>query len=247
MLTSHKQKIQTLVLRKGRKGWVLMLNTIKAFGKYFYRRKISNRKTLSQEDYQRKFITDRNECEIRATYEKAWSAKNFEIDNYWKRATYFWAFQVASFAGYFAVLGSDFYENNTEILYCVACIGFITALAWSLINKGSKSWQRNWENHVDMLEDKVTGPLYKITSVDRTYSVSKINEIVSHFITTVWVLLSSKYLIENISISPNTPTTINWIVLITTILVIYFAGAMFFGHGRGRFGKREVIFREQLD
>ena len=128
----------------------------------------------------------------------AWSAKNFEIDNYWRRATYFWAFQVASFAGYFAVFSSSFYEENTEVLYCVVCIGFVTAFAGALSNNGSKSWQRNWENHVDMLEDKVTGPLYKTVSVQDTYSVSKINEIVSRFITTIWFILAIKYFSESV-------------------------------------------------
>ncbi|WP_442906362.1 RipA family octameric membrane protein [Halomonas sp. MES3-P3E] len=33
---------------------------------------------------------------------------------------------------------------------------------WFCANRGSKFWQKNWEKHVGQLEDKVTGPLYKI-------------------------------------------------------------------------------------
>ena len=33
--------------------------------------------------------------------------RKFEIDLYWKRAAYFWAFIAATFAGYFALLGSN--------------------------------------------------------------------------------------------------------------------------------------------
>ncbi|MGH8568044.1 MAG: hypothetical protein ACREXU_08475, partial [Gammaproteobacteria bacterium] len=29
------------------------------------------------------------------------------------------------------------------------------------VNRGSKFWQENWENHVDLLEDQIMGPLYK--------------------------------------------------------------------------------------
>lgn len=215
-----------------------MIKTFKKIIRYFYKNEVPDLKPLTEKEYRQKF----DKSMTKEAYEKAWSAKNFEIENYWKRANYFWAFQVASFAGYFAVFNSGFYSKNTEVLYCVVCIGFITSVAWNLINKGSKSWQRNWENHVDMLEDDVTGPLYKIVSVKDTYSVSKINEIVSRFISITWLILAIKYFADNISFNPKQLHAVNWTVLLSTLAVIYFAGAMFFGHGRGRFGKREVIF-----
>ena len=219
-----------------------MTKIIEKVIEYFYSAKDSKLREITLDEYREHFISNRSSDEIKATYEKAWAAKNFEIDNYWKRTTYFWAFQVASFAGYFTVFNSDFYKKNTEVLYCVICVGFITALAWSLINRGSKSWQRNWENHVDMLEDCVTGPLYKTVSVSNTFSVSKINEIVSNCITTIWILLGFKFLIENITLDPINNSGIKWIVLFSSIAVIYFSGAMIVGHGRGRFGKRDVVF-----
>lgn len=206
--------------------------------RYFFATEEPDLKELTEVQYREKF----DKSKIKDAYEKAWSSKNFEIENYWKRANYFWAFQVASFAGYFAVFNSGFYLKNTEVLYCVVCIGFITAVAWSLINKGSKAWQRNWENHVDMLEDEVTGPLYKIVSVKNTFSVSKINEIVSRFISAIWLILGIKYFADNISFSRYPNSSINWTVLLSSLAVIYFIGAMFFGHGRGRFGKRKVKF-----
>ena len=215
------------------------------FWNFFYKKKDPELRKISEKEYIETFISNIHEDKISKAYNVAWSAKNFEIENYWKRATYFWAFQVASFAAYFGVFNSNFYKDNSEVLYCVICIGFITSLAWSLINKGSKSWQRNWENHVDMLEDQVTGPLYKTVSVKNTYSVSKINEIVSSFITSIWVLLAIKYFSDNITLSWNNSGNINWIVIGSTFSVIYFSGAMFFGHGRGRFGKRDVEFNRR--
>ena len=36
--------------------------------------------------------------------ERAWKNRDFEIEHYWKRATYFWTFTAATFLGYFTVL-----------------------------------------------------------------------------------------------------------------------------------------------
>lgn len=213
----------------------------KNFLEYLFSTKKSALDPMTPEEYRKAFL-EKDQTLVKAAYEKAWAAKNLEIENYWKRATYSWAFQVASFAGYFAVFNSSFYPKNTEILYCVICIGFITALAWSLINKGSKTWQRNWENHVDMLEDSVTGPLYKTVTTEKTYSVSKINEIVSNFITAIWFVLGIKYYQDNITFDMSATSSINWTVVFSSAVVLYFFLAMIFGHGRGRFGEREFKF-----
>ena len=34
-------------------------------------------------------------------------------------------------------------------------------MSWVLVNKGSKFWQKNWEAHIDILEDAFSGKLYK--------------------------------------------------------------------------------------
>ena len=77
------------------------------------------------------------------------------------------------------------------------------------MNRGSKHWQENWENHVDMLEDEMVGPLYKtvLTRPDAAsvgeyvtgvitgpspLSVSKINQIISLYVTALWVFLLYK-------------------------------------------------------
>lgn len=215
---------------------------IKSLWTFFYSNKKSDLDDFSETEYENKFINGRTPEEIETTYKKAWEAKNFEIENYWKRANYFWAFQVASFAGYFAVFGSNAYLKNPQILYFVICIGFISSLAWVFINIGSKTWQRHWENHVDMLEDTVTGPLYKIISKKKTYSVSKINEIISRFFTTIWIIIGIKYFIDHLTLKWTNFSDIDFLVLLSTIATFYFAGAMIWGHGRGRFGKRDIKF-----
>lgn len=181
-------------------------------------------------------------------YEKAWDARKFEIDNYWKRTTYFWAFQITSFTAYLAILNSNFYNSspskNPEILFCIICIGFITALSWALINKGSKFWQRHWEKYIDILEDNVTGPLYKTIyahKTTKTFSVSKLNEMISFFFTVIWVILTIKYFQNHLSIigSWRDIALIEIILIIVTILFTY---AMFNGYGRGNFGSSEFDY-----
>lgn len=129
--------------------------------------------------------------------------RKFEIGLYWQRATYFWTLIAATFAGYFAVLAAEHMKDKEFNAYVLACIGLIFSLAWFLTNRGSKYWQENWENHVDMLEDGITGPLYK-TILHRPkeknilkrsiegpapFSVSQINQWVSLFTVVVWLPL----------------------------------------------------------
>jgi hypothetical protein len=140
-----------------------------------------------------------------AALQHALDIRKFEIGLYWQRATYFWALIAAAFAGYFAILAA---EHMTEAdksfnAFVIACLGLIFSLSWFLVNRGSKFWQENWENHVDMLEDGITGPLYK-TILHRpkntnplsraiegpaAFSVSQINQWVSLFTLVIWLCL----------------------------------------------------------
>ena len=119
------------------------------------------------------------------------------------------------------------------------CIGLVLATAWLLINIGSKAWQRHWEVHVDLLEDKVIGPLYKTVHPERTFSVSKINEIVSFSFVVVWCLLGAKYFIDN-NLVNFTSYRVNWLVVLASIGAALAIISMLFGHGRGRFSQRAV-------
>lgn len=111
-----------------------------------------------------------------------------------------------------------------------------------ITNKGSKTWQRHWEIHVDMLENEITGPLYKVITSPKTFSVSKINEIVSQFIIMIWIILAIKYFGDHISFRFSQNCKIDYQVWLSSVAVLYFAGAMTFGYGRGRFGNRKVKF-----
>ncbi|MCL2793629.1 MAG: hypothetical protein FWD87_11145 [Spirochaetaceae bacterium] len=84
-------------------------------------------------------------------------------------------------------------QNNQALLdmnfdIYLILLGFIFSVAWLLVVLGGKSWQENWKAHIDMLEDEVTGPLYKVIHCGkyRSYSVSRINIVLSAVVTFVW-------------------------------------------------------------
>ena len=138
--------------------------------------------------------------------------RKFEIGLYWQRAAYFWALIAAAFAGYIGVLSAEptHLHDKEYLAYILSCIGLIFTWAWFLVNRGSKFWQENWENHVDMLEDQIAGPLYKtvmhksdkeplierLIVGPRAVSVSRINQWVSLFTICIWIALLSHSLEE---------------------------------------------------
>lgn len=171
-----------------------------------------DQKIMKPSEYEAAFDLNKAEVtdKLKAALEHAKDNRKFEIDLYWKRATYFWTLIAAAFAGYFVLLGSDKGVSNPDekplLAFAISCIGFVFTYAWFLVNRGSKQWQENWENHVDMLEDKITGPLYKTVMRRPTdsddasfvakhitgpaeFSVSKINQLINVFTMLIWVLL----------------------------------------------------------
>ena len=169
---------------------------------------------ITQEKYDELFKND--EKILEKALEQAYEIRKFEIELYWKRATYFWTFIGAAFVGYAAFFNanSNVMPPNPKrefILVLIACIGFVFSVAWHCVNKGSKFWQENWENHVELLEDKVFGPLYKTLTrrpnhstscrdsiidffvAPKPFSVSKVNQLVSTFMALIWgfILFSS--------------------------------------------------------
>ncbi len=174
---------------------------------------------ISQAQYLKDF---EGETKRKEALEHALDIRKFEIELYWKRATYFWTFIAATLAGYAAVHASASLNPKTDLLVVLSCFGIVFSFGWFCVNRGSKQWQENWENHVDMLEDQVIGPLYK-TILQRPpsegisqhigdfitgpspFSVSKINQIISLYVTALWLFLLIK------ALPPFSPTaSVNW-------------------------------------
>lgn len=157
---------------------------------------------ISESSYLQSFPTDVREEALK----HAMDIRKFEIDLYWKRAAYFWAFIGASLAGYGAVRASATVatSDKRDLSVLLSCLGAIFSFGWYCVNRGSKQWQENWENHVDMLEDGVIGPLYKtvlrrpkpVTAKEKIdnvltgparFSVSRINQIISLYVVALWL------------------------------------------------------------
>ena len=141
----------------------------------------------------------------------ALDTRKFEIELYWKRATYFWTFIAATLAGYSAIQASAAIQDKADLSVMLSCLGVLFSFGWHCVNRGSKQWQENWENHVDMLESDVVGPLFKTVLRRRkprdkrefllnaitgpwSVSVSGINQIISLFVVLMWLLLLNKSL-----------------------------------------------------
>lgn len=97
---------------------------------------------------------------------EAHEIRRFEIELFWKRAAFFWAFILASYTAYFFILyNEDKSQVSCKIKDCLLCatsfIGFFFSYAMLLANKGSKFWQKNWENHIYCLEHEISGDLLK--------------------------------------------------------------------------------------
>lgn len=146
---------------------------------------------------------------IENAYRAALDTRKFEIDLYWKRATYFWAFIAAIFIAVCSILKADYFKPEIEnsganiILKCLivllSFLGYLFSLGWLFVNRGSKVWQKNWEKHIDFLENEINGPLFKTVIKPNLqfwhlnsyfpYSVSKVNLSLSLFVTFFWIIL----------------------------------------------------------
>lgn len=131
------------------------------------------------------------EQQAKAALARAHQLRSFEIEHYWKRATYFWAFQVAIFAAFGLLWRQPSANDWSPVTVALAGLGILTAVANTLSARGSRFWQENWENHIDMLEDTIEGRLYKTIWLNNgkvSFSVSRVNIVLSCCFTAFWVL-----------------------------------------------------------
>lgn len=124
----------------------------------------------------------RRRKQLRAALARAHHLRHFEIENYWRRATYAWAFQAAALVALGFAL-----DKNADLTGAATALGALAALAATLTARGSRFWQRNWEAHVDLLETAFEGRLMQ-TVIDRqnSWSVSRVNERFLGLLTIGW-------------------------------------------------------------
>jgi len=127
-----------------------------------------------------------------AALNRSHEIRQFEIELYWKRATYFWLLQAAVFTA-LGLIWKDGGKGIPHIIpVALASLGLLTSAAGWLSAQGSKFWQENWERHIDMLEDEFEGKLHKTAWVGRMgvrWSVSNINDRLILFFVAFWLLV----------------------------------------------------------
>lgn len=161
-------------------------------------------KIINKSDYYSLFPDDNKDKNNNTRYlalKEALDIRKFEIELYWKRTAFFWAFITVTYVALFNVL-CKFLEQPYKyyifrpIIIILSGLGVFFSVAWYLVNKGSKFWQKNWEKHVSLLEKDTIGPLYDIFSNPKTtgsiiknpieeydFSVSKVNMCASILVT----------------------------------------------------------------
>lgn len=146
-------------------------------------------------EYLKLFPNDKESKSEKMRYlalKEAQEIRKFEIDLYWKRTGFFWAFITVIYTALFAVLCKYVdcpvkYSFFVPVISALSGMGFFFSVAWHIVNKGSKFWQKNWETHVSLLERNEIGPLYDVFLNPKTtgnrwnpteefdFSVTKVN------------------------------------------------------------------------
>ena len=175
---------------------------------------------MNQKAYFKKmFGTEYPERErIEAALDRAHEIRQFEIRLYWHRSFFFWGFLIILFTGLFFLIGTkqefsilakteqefsildkteqkSFIRENellfSVFLFVLCCLGLLVSFAWLYIHKGSRTWQKNWEYHIDFLEDTITGKLHKSAIGERSefFSPSQIHKTIIQAFIIVWLSL----------------------------------------------------------
>jgi hypothetical protein len=66
--------------------------------------------------------------------------RKFEIGLFWTRSIFFWGFSTLIITAY----GAAHYATE-DVQFAIACVGIICSVVWTLVNRSSKYWQREWE------------------------------------------------------------------------------------------------------
>lgn len=190
---------------------------------------------------------DNDREKIETAFNLAHETRKFEIELFWKRGTYYWAFILGAFTAYLFCFVSFIDNLNSTDKFCnlsflknmflliLVMMCFIFCLAWVLINKGSKFWQENWEQHINVLENDFTGKLYKtiLNTNDKSsfsknpfcekpfdFSVTKITTITS----IILMIVSFGFTIFHfclLILSLLNISTIKWQIILNWVILIF--------------------------
>jgi hypothetical protein len=152
---------------------------------------------LGEEVYKQSAPTEKQLTILSEAYKQTLDTRKFEIELYWKRATFMWPVNGALLVliGIFAKLFYDApLEKRTEYFLAISVIsllGYLISMISSGISQSGKYWQENWEYHLDMLEPFFCGHLFKthISRRQKPYSISELQDTVNLILILLWVFI----------------------------------------------------------
>lgn len=207
------------------------------------RNKIRKAKYITtKEEYLQLFSNDKSsetENKCSRALREALDIRKFEIELYWKRTGFFWAFITIIYTALFTIFCKYVdcpvkYSFLVPVISTFAGLGFFFSVAWHMVNKGSKFWQKNWEENVSLLERDVIGPLYDVFLDPRTagsrwnptkefdFSVTKINMWASTLISLLSLCLCGGLIYFLINNSANI-----FLSLVPAIIIVIFTSLIF--------------------
>ena len=92
---------------------------------------------------------------LERSIEVALENRKLEIDLVWKRTAIFWVFVGAIFI---AVVGAA-RDGRPRLSIALSLTGVVFSLIWTLVNRGSRSWQESWELKAERLLEERYGPM----------------------------------------------------------------------------------------
>ena len=201
-----------------------------------------------------------NSLTLEKLLERAYDIRKFEIELYWKRASYFWGFLIATFTAYFIISDSTRFASKSKFELLVVCIGFIFSLSWYLVNRGSLFWQYNWERMIEGIEESLEVNYYKVNLIPKyksyhlfsahPYSLGRINIMVSFFVCIIWLTLIMFYFFyptNTLDLSKPLDFGKLTIVILTTIftLILLYKGKSPFNHSKTfSFESRNIKYKD---
>lgn len=152
---------------------------------------------LGEEVYKQSVPKEKQLVILNEAYKQALDTRKFEIELYWKRATFMWPINGALLVliGIFAKLFYDApIDRRTECFVAMSVIsllGYFVSMISSGISQSGKYWQENWEYHLDMLEPFFCGNLFKthISRRPKPYSISELQDTVNLILILLWVFI----------------------------------------------------------
>ena len=149
-------------------------------------------------DISKKFFKNALENYNINLYEKVLELRKFEIENFWRRAIFFW--------GIISLLYLGFFNLDTTSYYFIVLplVGVLFNIIFSLSIRGSKYWQEHYEHLANQFEVGMDFILFRHLYVDtfpyslekkfllsksHRFSVSKLAMLLSDLSTIIWVFL----------------------------------------------------------